>query len=62
MKYCISLINHDIHVEQRASKLFRVTYGKQVQDNLTYAEAAHEFGECVFHALSCEGAIDNSGA
>lgn len=44
-----------------AKKLFRVTYDQQVKDNLTYTEAAHEFGECVFHALACEGELDNEG-
>lgn len=52
-----------IKVEQGAgeNKLFRVTYGKQVQSNLTYVEAARAFGLCYFHALACEGQLSNEG-
>lgn len=42
-------------------KLFRVTYGKQVKDKLTYTEGAREFGLCLFHALACDGLLDNEG-
>lgn len=41
--------------------LFTVTYGKQIKDRLRYAEAAKEFGECVFHALACNGQLNNDG-
>lgn len=52
-----------IFVDQHGgkSKLFRVTYWKQVKSNLTYAEAAHELGECIFHALACDSKLDNDG-
>lgn len=46
-------------LEQRANGTFKVTYGKEVKDNLEYAEAAKEFGLCLFHALACEGKLDN---
>jgi hypothetical protein len=45
------------HEDTRA--LFRVTYGAQVRDNLTYTEAAKEYGLCVFHALACDGELNN---
>lgn len=63
MKTCINLpdLPFGVRVEQRANGLFRVTYGKQVRDNLTYAAAAHEFGECVFHALACDDKLNNEG-
>jgi hypothetical protein len=41
--------------------LFRVTYGLQVKEGLTYEQAAHEFGECLFHWLACEAKIGNIG-
>lgn len=52
-----------IKVEQKESKsaLLRVTYGKQIKSNLTYAQAAKELGECIFHHLACEGKLDNNG-
>lgn len=38
---------------------FTVSYGKQVDENLTYAKAAQKFGACVMHAASCAGICDN---
>lgn len=61
MKTCIELkeLEYPVKVEQRGKDNFTVTYHLQVRKNLTYAEAAHEFGECVFHALACGGLLDN---
>lgn len=63
MRTCIDLPQHEIKVEQHEdrNKLFRVTYGKQVMPNLTYHEAATELGFSLFHALACEGKLDNEG-
>lgn len=57
---CIALLDlaYPVTVEQNARGLFRVTYGQQVKDGLTYSEAAREFGKCVFHALACDGKLD----
>lgn len=41
-------------------KRFRVTYGSYVSEQLTYAEACKELGECLMHHLACEGLIDNN--
>lgn len=62
MQTCIELkdLPFGVKVEQLANRLFRVTYGKQEQHELTYAQAAHEFGECVFHALSCANRLENT--
>ena len=64
MKTAIDLNNlaFPMKVEQHGPEDFRVTYGKQVKDHLTYEEAAEEFGLCVFHALACDGKLDNSEA
>lgn len=53
-----------IQVEQfeGGRKLFRVTYGHQQKAGLTYAQAAKELGECIFHQLACEGELANDGA
>lgn len=53
----------DIKIEQHGGrkKLLRVTYGEQVSDNLTYSRAATEFGLWFFHALACEGKLNNEG-
>lgn len=42
-------------------KAFRVTYGLQMKSDLSYAEAAKEFGECVMHALACNSQLNNDG-
>lgn len=46
-----------LKIEQDEDFTFTVTYGSQVRSGLGYGDAAREFGECFFHALSCEGHI-----
>lgn len=48
-----------IELSQRGPDDFCVIYGKQVKAELNYTQAAHEFGECIFHALACDGKINN---
>lgn len=49
----------DIKLEQYPhSTLFKLTYGKQVMERLTYEQAAHETGEALLHCLACEGKIE----
>jgi hypothetical protein len=38
---------------------FRVTYGRQIDDDLTYGEACAKLGQALLHYLSCEGKVDN---
>lgn len=38
---------------------YRVTYGAHIKRGLTREEAAQEFGECVMHALACNGELDD---
>ncbi len=40
---------------ERGERTYRVKYGAHVASRLSYVEAAHELGECIFHALACEG-------
>jgi hypothetical protein len=35
-----------------------VVYGLQVKEGLTRADAAREYGECIMHAMECEGRFD----
>ena len=39
---------------------FAVVYGLQLTAPLTYAQAAQELGECLMHALSCQGAMSET--
>lgn len=52
-----------IKLEQKETKRapFRVTYGLQVDDGLTYAEACSKLGEALLHALACDGLCSNEG-
>jgi hypothetical protein len=64
-KPAIELFNHGdgaasgVKVIQTGVDRFTVSYGLQVKTGLNYEHAAREFGECVFHALACDGLIDN---
>jgi hypothetical protein len=62
MNTCIELpdLAYPVKVDQLSDGKFRVTYGKQVKTDLHYGAAAHEFGLCVFHALACDGKLNNT--
>lgn len=51
--------DYPVKLEQRANGKFKITYGAAVYDDLDYAAAAKEYGECVFHSLTCAGKLDN---
>lgn len=61
MRTCLDLagLGFPVKLEQQGVDRFTVTYGKQVVRNLDYRGAAAEFGECVMHALACDGLLDN---
>lgn len=48
-----------IKLEQRGKDNFRVTYGLQVDDNLTYGQAAAKLGQAQMHWPACESMLDN---
>ncbi|MCP3017414.1 hypothetical protein [Cupriavidus basilensis] len=52
-----------IKLEQRTNKAgrFRVTYGLEVHDDLTYNEACYELGRAMLHALACNSMLSNEG-
>lgn len=45
---------------QKRRTRYAVRYGKQYRTNLTYVQAAQEFGLCLMHGLTCEGKADAS--
>lgn len=51
--------DYSVELHQRANGYFRVVYGAHRRDHLSYAQAAKEFGECVFHSLACASKLDN---
>lgn len=48
-----------IKLEQHGVNSFRVTYGLEVKDRLSYGEACAALGQAQMHWLSCESHIDN---
>ncbi len=64
MKTCIEINNlaFPIKLEQceNGDHIFTVTYGKQVEDDLTYCKAGQALGFAIMHALSCDGKLDNN--
>lgn len=49
----------DLTLYKEGRSTFSVVYGEQTKAHLSYAEAAKEFGECMMHALQCQGVLDN---
>lgn len=48
-----------IQLTQHGRDLFAVTYGKQIDCGLSYAEAAAKLGQAIMHAAACDGKLDN---
>lgn len=48
-----------IKAQQYKDGSFKIIYGAEVHDKLTYHEAAHILGECIFHASACAGKLNN---
>lgn len=48
-----------VQLSQDGKDQFTVRYGLQTKTDLTYAQAATEYGACIMHALACDGKIDN---
>lgn len=40
--------------------IFTVQYGSDIRSKLNYTQAAQELGECIMHALACEGVMESS--
>lgn len=53
------IAGYTISLTQRGRNSFRVQYGQEVRDERTYEAAARDLGECIMHALACEGKINN---
>lgn len=57
---CYELPAAKIKLEQNSADSFTVTYWKQVEEGLTYNDAATELGACIMHYLACVNKLDNS--
>lgn len=60
-KVCIFIDgDNPVGLYQHGKDSFKVVYGEEVHNFLTYSEAAKEYGECIMHSLQCAGLIHNS--
>ena len=59
MKLCFQteVAGYPVTLHQSGRDAFRVTYGLQIRDGLTYGQAANELGMCLLHGLACEGKV-----
>ena len=56
--YAVTIAGLRVELKMKSNNSFSVIYGGQFKDGLTYADAAHELGECIMHALALEGKLD----
>jgi hypothetical protein len=65
MKYPIEIERREgafpIVLTRTSKTRFSVIYGEEWHQDLTWLEAAAEFGRCLFHSLECEGKIPDCG-
>lgn len=59
-KVCDDRTDLDVRLVQQGRNRFAVIYGLQLRADLTYSQAATEYGSSVMHALACRGLLDNS--
>ena len=53
------IAGYQITLMQNSKGEFVVQYGYQQYTTKDYSEAAKELGQCIMHALACEGKITN---
>lgn len=59
-KTCWSIrIGFYIALEQAGPDDFCVRYGRQIDEGLSYSQAASKLGQAIMHALSCDALVDN---
>lgn len=46
--------------KDKRKDIFTVKYGSDVRSKLNYTQAAQELGECIMHALACEGVVESN--
>lgn len=49
-----------VTLQQRGVDSFAVRYGREVDDGLSYADAAAKLGQALMHQLVCDGAMRGS--
>jgi hypothetical protein len=62
MQICFQtkLASFPIKLEQsKSGKVFKITYGLQINTTWSYSEAAALLGQAIMHAAACEGLLDN---
>ena len=52
-----TIAGFDIAIREDKYNQYTVTYGQQKRIGLDYYAACKEIGQCVMHALACDGVI-----
>ena len=55
--YSTEIAGFKIELHQRRPDSFRVTYGLEIKDDLSYRDAALALGRAIMHASACEGKV-----
>ncbi len=55
----VTNLDYDVILVQTGKDSFSVRYGLQIKNNLSYLEAATEYGLCILHSASCSGLIND---
>jgi hypothetical protein len=56
---CDFIDGYSTGLYQRGKDSFVVVYGRQVDDNLSYAQACAKLGQALMHAAACNGLLDS---
>lgn len=56
--FSVEIAGYEITLLQNAKQEFIVQYGHQQYKTKCYETAAKELGECITHALLCDGKIE----
>lgn len=57
--HSVEIAGFKIQLFQITPRKFAVRYGLQLKTDLIYPQAAAEYGQCIMHALACEGLLEN---
>ena len=57
--HVVTDLDHQVQLLQVGKDNFTVVYGLQVKRQLSYKEAALEYGACIMHSATCAGKLSN---
>lgn len=55
----VTNLDHNVQLIRVSKHSFTVKYGLHITTELTYAQAAKEYGQCILHSAACCGLLDD---